>query len=143
MITQNVRGFPDDEVDNQKIKSLINQMKENKWNAACLQETWRLGDNEYKIGEHLVVTHGHKNKSNKKGRVKGGVCIILNPELAEAYKNSDQPKITTEAKGKFGGRFLGIPLHLPNFDDIQEKLKHDLIILISPVYHPVDNSECN
>ena len=66
---------------------------------------------------------------------------MLNPELTEAYKNSDQPKITTEAKGKFGGRFLGIPLRLPNFDDNGKKLKQDVRILISSVYHPVDYVE--
>jgi hypothetical protein len=45
IITQNIRGLPID--DDTKLQSLIHQMKEHNWAAVCIQETWRLGADDY------------------------------------------------------------------------------------------------
>ncbi len=40
ILTQNVWGLPEE--DDTKLKSIINQMKNENWDAGFLQETWRL-----------------------------------------------------------------------------------------------------
>jgi hypothetical protein len=60
---------------------------------------------------------------NTKGRVMGGVCIILSPTFDLAHKKSGEETITIPASEgeNFEGRFIGIPLTFPNTDDNGKK----------------------
>ncbi len=52
ILTQNVQGLPEE--DDTKLKSIINQMKNENWDAACLQETWRLGTDDLYIDDYHI-----------------------------------------------------------------------------------------
>jgi hypothetical protein len=61
ILTQNVRGLPEE--DDTKLKSIIHHMKTEQWEAACLQETWRLGTDDFHIdGYHIIFQGNSKNK---------------------------------------------------------------------------------
>jgi hypothetical protein len=123
ILTQNVRGLPEE--DDTKLKSIIHQMKTEQWEAACLQETWRLGTDDFHIDNYDIFFQGNLVKTNTKGRVMGGVCIILLPTFDLAYKKSGKETITIPvSEGEnFEGRFIGIPLTFPNTDNNGKKIK--------------------
>ena len=67
-----------------------------------------------------------------------GVAIFLSPEFASAYKNAGAPEpTTTPNSGEFSGRFIGVPLLFNNYDDYGKKLKGNLKIFLTSIYHPV------
>jgi len=111
IVTQNARGLPLD--DDTKLQSIINQMQLHNWDAVCLQETWRLGSDEFYINGYKIILQGHTTKTNNKGRVMTGVCIILNPLLDAAHKLAKNSRITLPEQHEHEGRFLGIHLPLP------------------------------
>lgn len=149
IITQNIHGINNG--DDSKIKSLIQQMKQEQWAAVCIQETWQLGTTTYYIDDHKVIMHGHSPSAApsgrpKKGRNKAGVCIILNPLFSEAHNRAKETTITLPAEHKFEGHFLGVPLVFPNYDNNGKRLKGNLRLLLCSVYHPhesADHSEFN
>jgi hypothetical protein len=65
ILTQNVQGLPEE--DDTKLKSIINQMKNENWDAACLQETWRLGTNNLYIDDYHIYFQGNLTKTNTRG----------------------------------------------------------------------------
>ena len=149
VVTQNIHGINNG--DDSKIKSLIQQMKEEKWSAVCIQETWQLDSTTYYIDDHKVIMHGHipditPSSRRKKGRNKAGVCIILSPFFAEAHKRAKESTITLPPEHKFEGHFLGVPLSFPNYDKNGKRLKGNLRLLLCSIYHPhesADHSEFN
>jgi hypothetical protein len=54
-------------------------MKDENWDAACLQETWRLGTDDIYIDDYHIFFQGNLIKIITRGRVMGGVCINLSP----------------------------------------------------------------
>jgi hypothetical protein len=121
ILTQNVRGLPEE--NDTKLKSIIHQMKTEQWIAACLQETWRLGTDDFHIDDYHIFFQGNSIKTNTKGCVMGGVCVILSPTFDLAHKKSGKETITIPASEgeNFEGRFIGIPLTFPNTDDNEKK----------------------
>jgi hypothetical protein len=87
-------------------------MKTEQWEAACLQESWRLGTKDFHIDNYRIFFQCNSVKTNTKGRVMGGVCIILPPTFDLAHKKSGKETITIPASEdeKFEGRFIGVPL---------------------------------
>jgi hypothetical protein len=65
ILTQNVRGLPEE--DDTKLKSIINQMKNENWDAACLQETWILGTDDLYIDNYHIFFQGNSTKINTRG----------------------------------------------------------------------------
>jgi hypothetical protein len=85
ILTQNVQGLPEE--DDTKLKSIIHQMKAEDWDAACLQESWRLGSDDIYINDyHIFLFQSNSVKTNKRGCIMGGVCIILSPTFDQAHK---------------------------------------------------------
>jgi hypothetical protein len=115
ILTQNVQGLPAE--DDTKLKSIINQMKSENWDAACLQETWRLGTADLYIDAYHIFSQGNLTKTNTRGRIIGGVCIILSPIYDQAHKKNRREVIKLETGKKIEGRIIGVPLTFPNIDD--------------------------
>jgi hypothetical protein len=86
MLTQNVLGLPEE--DDTKLKSIINQMKDENWDAACLQKTWRLGTDDIYINDHHTFFQGNSIRIKTRERVVGGVCIILSPASTKHTKRT-------------------------------------------------------
>jgi hypothetical protein len=84
------------EEDDTKLKSIINQMKNENWDAACLQETWRLGTDDLYINDYHIFFLDNSTKINTRGQVMGGVCIILSPTFNQAHKNNGREVIKLE-----------------------------------------------
>ncbi len=83
-------------------------MKSNNWDAACLQETWRLDDEDLYINGYRIYLQGSSTKPNNRGRVMGGIAIILSPFFDHTRKAVNTENIKLPAP--FDGRFLAIPL---------------------------------
>ena len=139
IVTQNIRGLPID--DDTKLQSLIHQMKEHNWAAVCIQETWRLGEDDFYIDGHRVLMQGPSKKINELGHVMGGVCIILNPEMDAAHKLALNKKINLPNDHKYEGRFLGVQLHFKRRDSHGKRIKGTIKTILCSIYHPVDSSE--
>lgn len=135
-----MRGLPIN--DDTKLQSLVHQMKERNYAAIRLQETWRLGEDEFYIDNYRVIMKGNSEKTNEiMGHVMGGVCIILNPELDEAHKLALNKHITLPAKHKYKGRFLGLQLHFKKRDNHGKNVKGLTKIALCSLYHPVDSAK--
>ena len=138
-ITQNVRGLPIE--DDTKLQSLIHQMETKKWAAVCIQETWRIGRDDFYINGYRVLMQGHSTKTNDKGHIKAGVCIILNPILDEAYKRAGSKLITLRSNHIHEGRFIGVHLHFKKRDNYGKTLKDTTKIVLCSIYHPINPIE--
>jgi hypothetical protein len=88
ILTQTLRGLPTE--DDTKLKFIINQMKPEHWEAACLQETWRLGSDDIHIDDYHIFFQGNSMKTNAKGCVMGGECIILSPTFDKVHKQVER-----------------------------------------------------
>jgi hypothetical protein len=139
ILTQNVQGLPEE--DDTKLKLIINQMKNENWDAACLQETWRLGTDDLYINDYLIFFWSNLTKINTRGLVMGGVCIILSPTFNQAHKKNGREVIILETGKIFEGRIIGVPLTFPNVDNNGKKIKRELVITLCSISHPVDNIE--
>ena len=71
--------------------------------------------------------------------------ITLSPKFKQAYKQAGRSKpkpititITTDPKGKYSGRFIGIFIKFPNFASCGMMIKGGLKLFISSVYHPYE-----
>ena len=111
MHTQNVRGL----TSSVKFESLIDRMIQLNMHACCVQETWLIGNWTRKIQDFYVFHHNYDEKK-KKGRVTGGVAIILSPRGVEAWKDAGSlPPIHVESED-FCGRFIGLTIKIKNRD---------------------------
>ena len=86
-------------------------MQQHKWAAICIQETWRLGEDDFYIGDYRIILNGNSTKTNKMGHVMGGVSIILSLEMNSAHKLAQNKRTALPAKHKYEGRFIGLQLH--------------------------------
>ncbi len=136
------------EEDDTKIKSIINQMKDENWDAACLQETWRqLGTDDIYINDYHIFFQDNSVKINTRGRVMGGVCIILSPTFDWAHKKNGR-EITNLETGKiFKGRIIGEPLTFPNVDNSRKKFKgtghHTMLNIPTSQQHRIQKLQHN
>jgi hypothetical protein len=120
-----------------KVEMTIETMIKHGIDAYLLQETWDNGDWEKEIRGYLVIHHNHEKEEGRKGRERRGVAIILSPKFKQAYVRAGRPKpITTDPKGEYSGRFIGISLHFPNIDSFGKKIAGNLKLFVASVYHP-------
>ncbi len=114
-------------------------MKSKNWDAACLQETWQLEEDDFYIDGYHVFLQGSSTKTNKHGRIMGGVAIILSPEFDNAHKEDKGENICLPTP--FDGQLLAIPLTFKKRDNNGKRIKGSTKLLLCSIYHPVDNDE--
>ena len=66
----------------------------------------------------MVFRHNREEREvGTRGKVPGGVAIILSPATVTAWISvGAKPPITTPLQSKFVRRFLGLKLQFPRFD---------------------------
>jgi hypothetical protein len=74
ILSQNTQGLNTD-----KEEMILDVMKQKNIFAYSIQETWRIGNEISEKYGYYIIQHGSDSKSNGKGRVSGGVAIILSP----------------------------------------------------------------
>ena len=84
---------------------------------------------------------GEKDPGSK-GRVEGGVVIILSPTAVIAWRESgSKPPITALLEFSFAGRFIGVKMLFPKVDQWGKKKRGYLKLFLALVYHRVDATE--
>ena len=116
IFTQNTKGLSGKD---SKLESLLDPLIEimisNGFMIYCVHETWVLGNSVMMMRYHMVFMHnmGEKDPSSK-GRVKGGVAIIMLTTSMIAWRAAgSKPLITTLLESSFAGRFIGVKLYFP------------------------------
>jgi hypothetical protein len=81
ILSQNLRGFN----ENKEEEFMLRMVQRNIW-AACIHETWRIGDNTWKKGGLTFINHGLSVKPCKRGTL--GVVIVLSWETRKAWERA-------------------------------------------------------
>ena len=100
---QNVRGLTP-----LKLEKAIQFMMDHRILITCLMETWHStphGCEVQEVGQHLVVHHGEKEKTCRRGR--NGVAIILSPEARAAWEARGS-KISYNGNGRLLTMLLAV-----------------------------------
>ena len=92
--------------------------------ANFVQETWLVGNVNTVVRNHMIFRHNRDEREfGTRGNIPGGVSIILSPTAVTAWRVAgEKPPITTPLQSKFVGRFLGLKLQFPRFDQFDRKL---------------------
>ena len=108
--------------------------------AYCVRETWIVGNVKTVVRDHMIFCHNREEREvGTRGRVPGGVAIILSPESVTAWRAAGaKTPITTPLQYKFVGRFLGLKLQFPRFNLFDIRVRGELKLFVSSIYHPVD-----
>ena len=106
----------------------------------CSQETGNLGSGSILVQGYIVLWHNQEERTiGAKGRIPGGVAIILSPTAVEAWRAAgSKPPITTPLDSSFFGRFIGVKLRYPQINQSEKKVRGNLNLFIASIYHPVD-----
>ena len=104
------------------------------------KETWIVGNANTIVRKNMIFCHNREERDiGTRGRVPGGVAIIISPTSVTAWRATGaKPPITTHLQSKFVGRFLGLKLQFPRFDQFDRRLRGELKLFISSIYHLVD-----
>ena len=91
----------------------------------------------------MVLRHNRDEREiGTKGRIPGGVSIILSPTEVEAWRAAgSKPPITTPMDSPSVGRFIGVKLRYPRINQYENKVQGNIILFIASIYHPVDEFE--
>ena len=119
-LSQNVRGFCGD-----KEEEFLDFMRTNNIFACGIQETWRLGSNILENNGFIVVQHGFEKKRRRKGRISGGVAIILSQDANKAWISAGSQVL------HFGDRILAVRL------DISDAKKRVVKVFFVVAYFPI------
>ena len=69
------------------VDPLVDLMITNKIMVYCIQETWNVGSGSKLVRGHMVLRHNQEERAiGSKGRIMGGVAIILSPTAVEAWR---------------------------------------------------------
>ena len=142
--SQNVQGLSGkDKRLESLVDPIIDLMVDKNILAYCVQETWIVGNANTVVRNHMIFRHNREEREvGTRGRVPGGVAIILSPTAVTAWRAAGaKPPITTHLQSKFVGRFLGLKLQFPRFDQFDRRLRGELKLFIASIYHPVDVNE--
>ena len=90
----------------------------------CIQETWIVGSGSKLVRGHMVLRHNREERAmGSKGRIPGGVAIILSPTAVEVWRAAgSKPPITTPMDSPFVGRFIGVKLKFPRINQYEKKV---------------------
>ena len=117
--TQNVKGLSGkDKRLESLVDPIIDLMVDKKILAYCVQETWIVGNANTVVRNHMIFCHDREEvEVVTRVRVPGGVAIIISPTAVTSWRAAgEKPPITTHLQSKFSGRFLGLKLQFPRFD---------------------------
>ena len=87
----------------------------------CVQETWIVGTANTVVRNHMIFRHNREEREvGTRGRVPGGVAIILSPKSVTVWRAAGaKTQITTHQQSKFAGRFLGLKLQFSSYSSIK------------------------
>ena len=142
--TQNVQGLTGkDKGLESLVDPIVYLMIKDKIMVYCIQETWTLGSCSTLVRGHMVVRHNQEELTiGTKGRIQGGVAIILSPTECKAWRaGGSKPPITTPIDSPFVGRFIGVKLRIPRIDPYKKKIRGNTTLFVASIYHPVDELE--
>ena len=73
----------------------------------------------------MIFCHNREERYvGTRGRIPGGVAIILSPTAVTAWRaKGEKPPITTPLRSKFVGRFLGLKLQIPRFYQFDRRVR--------------------
>ena len=114
----NTRGLGDE-----KIEELLRAMRKKNIFAFAIQETWRLGQDEFVKDGFRILTN---NRSA--GRKRGGVAIVLSPAAVAAWK------LGGSVVNCFGDRVISIKLRLA------DAFRKPIDVIFASAYAPVSNA---
>ena len=91
----------------------------------------------------MVFQHNRDKRAiGTKGRIPGGVAIIISPTAVEAWRVAgSKPPITTPMDSPFVGRFIGAKLRYLQINQYKKKVRGNITLFVASIYHPVDESE--
>ena len=91
----------------------------------------------------MVLQHNQEERTiGTKGRIPGGVAIILSPTEVEVWRAAgSKPPITTPLDSSFVGRFIRVKLRYPRINQYEKKVRGNLTLFVASIYHPVDELE--
>ena len=142
--TQNVQGLTGkDKRLESLVDPIVDLMINNNIMVYCIQETWTLGSGITLVRGHRVLRHNQDERAiGTKGRIPGGVAIILSPPAAKAWiAAGSKPQITTQMDSPFVGRFIRVKLRYPRINQYKKKVRGNITLFIASIYHPVDEFE--
>lgn len=122
-LSQNVRGVKTDA----RIVELCHVMKKRNAIAACLQETWRKGQEVLDFEQYRLISSGLNEATCRRGSQ--GVAICLNPDGVDAWNAAG-----LETHSDLGPRVLAIRLLL------RDKHNRDVGVFLVSAYAPVGNA---
>ena len=102
-LSQNVRGLCSD-----KEEEFLDFMRTNNIFACGIQETWSIGSGIFENNGFVVVKHGSEKKRRRKGRISGGVAIVLSPDAVKSWVSAGSQVL------HFGDRILAVRLDIPD-----------------------------
>ncbi len=110
-------------------------MKKNRIDAYLIQETHLAEDFEKTIFDNYYLIH-HGPPNQPSSGAKGGVAIILSPELTTQWKSSSKNKKITRGELSIGDttRFLSITMRFETESNNKSKAYHNLCL--TSVYFP-------
>jgi hypothetical protein len=114
-------------------------MKTKTLDVYFVQETWLEGGafDEVINGYHIFRHNGGKGNHNFHG-----VAIILSQRYYAGWKDAGaKPPMTTDAVGKFAGRYISINVILKSYDRMGKQVRRKkgnkhLALTLASVYHP-------
>ena len=91
----------------------------------------------------MVLRHNREERTiGSKGRIPGGVAIILSPTAVKAWRVAgSKPPITTPMDSPFVSRFIIVKLRFLQINQYKKKVRGNTTLFIASIYHPVDKFE--
>ena len=91
----------------------------------------------------MVLRYNQEERAiGSKGRIPGGVAIILSPTAVEARRAAgSKPPITTPMDYPSVGRFIGVKLIYPRINRYEKKVRGNTTLFVASIYRPVDEFE--
>ena len=86
------------------MEELMHFLNSNKAYAACLQETWKLGDNIEEHEGNIIINHGPPTKLCRRGSL--GVSIVISRQARDAWERAGAQPLY------FGMRIIATRLHV-------------------------------
>ena len=123
ILSQNVQGIK----KSSHIEELIHSFNRRKLFAACLQETWRTGNEQFEQDGVRVIAAGLEEQT---GRGSQGVAIILGPESLECWRAAGY-----ELHTDFGARVIAVRLLL------NDKKNNEIGMFLISAYAPVGKDD--
>ena len=116
------------------VEPIIDLMVDKNILAYCVQETWIVGNANTVVSNHMIFRHNREEREvGTRGIVPGGVSIIISPTAFTAWRDAGaKPPIITHLQSKFAGRFLGLKLQFPRFDQFDRRIREYLICSLHP-----------